>query len=393
MTMSIFAPTATASGSFPPVGSIERKYSREDLDWLWDVVGPVSPPPFTTTRVPEIPIALPSPPPPLYPSWFSPEPKDMLPDLKFPEGFIFGVDTAAYQVEGAAREEGKGPSMWDWATRQPGFVVDNTTGDVADLQYYLYKEDTARIAAIGMNAHSFSISWARIFPFGTADSPINQAGLDHYSDLIDYSLELGIEPVVTLFHWDMPLALQAYYGGFTSGEIVNDFVNYAKTVFKAFNGRVKTWYSNEWHLRVYAQLRLRLHLGTPSTNQTYTAGKLPCTLSMQHSLLESIYCRHIVDAPIIYAHAGAVQAFRAMNITGEIAFKSDDFVGIPWRANSTDDIEAVERHTAFQIGIFADPVFKGDWPKMLTDTLPESYLPRFTEEEKNDILGIWHSQL
>ncbi|KAK0234970.1 glycoside hydrolase superfamily [Armillaria nabsnona] len=94
-----------------------------------------------------------------------------------------------------------------------------------------------RSAALGVKAHSFSISWARIFPFGTADSPLNPAGIAHYSDVIDYHLAHGIEPVVTLFHWDVPLALQSFYGGFTSPNIVDDFVNYAKTIFKAFNGR------------------------------------------------------------------------------------------------------------------------------------------------------------
>ncbi|KAK7054366.1 hypothetical protein VNI00_003560 [Paramarasmius palmivorus] len=362
-TFSSSAVTATASAS----ATIGPNYSPEDLDRLWDVVGPVTPPPFTTTRVPELPIPLPSPPPPLYPSWFSPEPKNILPDLKFPEGFIFGVDTAAFQVEGAVKDEGKGPSVWDFITHQPGAVVDNTTADIADLQYFLYKEDTARVAALGVNAHSFSISWARIFPFGAADSPVNQAGLDHYSDLIDYSLQLGVAPVVTLFHWDTPLALQLSYGGFVSGEIVNDFVNYATTVFEAYNGRVKTWYTfNEPAVFCgqVAALNISFPVGVNSSNAAYRCS---------YNLLK--------------AHAGAVKAFREKNITGEIAFKNDNFVGTAWRANSTEDAEAVERHAAFQIGIFSDPVYKGDWPKILTDTLSEDYLPRFTEEEKNDILG------
>ncbi|KXN92057.1 Beta-glucosidase 1A [Leucoagaricus sp. SymC.cos] len=236
-----------------------------------------------------------------------------MPKLKLPKGFKFGVATAAYQVEGAAKSEGKGPTMWDWNSRQPNGVADGTTGDIVDLQYFLYKEDIARVAAIGLNVHSLSISWARIFPFGTSNSPINRAGLDHYSDLIDYHISKGVEPVVTLFHWDVPLALQAYYGGFTSPKIVNDFVK---------------------------------------------------------------------------AHAGAVKAFRQMKIQGEIAFKNDDFIGMPWRANNTEDQEAAERHAAFRIGAFSDPVYKtGDWPKIMTDTLPPEILPRFTEEEKKDLLG------
>jgi len=91
-------------------------------------VGPVEAPPITTTVVPETPVVLPSPPPTLYPSFYANAPKDILPNLKFPEGFFFGVDTAAYQVEGAVKDEGKGPSMWDWASRQPNAIADNTTG-------------------------------------------------------------------------------------------------------------------------------------------------------------------------------------------------------------------------------------------------------------------------
>ncbi|SJL09064.1 related to beta-glucosidase [Armillaria ostoyae] len=333
----------TTPTGFPPVGSIPRDYSSEGLERLWDMVGSVEPPPFTTTRVPTASVTLPPSPPPLYPSFYAPAPKDILPGLKFPNGFLFGVDTAAYQVEGATKNDGKGPTTWDWASRQPNAIADNTTGktstsDVVDLQYFLYKEDIMRSAALGVKAHSFSISWARIFPFGTADSPLNPVGIAHYSDgtsfkyleLIDYHLAHGIEPVVTLFHWDVPLALQSFYGGFTSPNIVDDYVNYAKTIFKAFNGRVKT-----------------------------------CEFLKRY-----------------------VAAFREMGISGEIALKNDDYVGTPWRSNSTEDPLAVERHAAFQIGVFSDPIYTtGDWPTILTDTLSPEYLPRFTEDEKKDILG------
>ncbi|KAF5370941.1 hypothetical protein D9615_009790 [Tricholomella constricta] len=384
-----FPAQPTSGASFPPPGSIPRDYSPAGLEELWDVVGPVEAPPFTTTRVPELPIAVPSSPPALYPSWFAPSPKDILPKLKLPKGFKFGVATASYQVEGAVKNEGKGPTMWDWNGRQPGGVVDNTTGDIVDLQYYLYKEDVARVAALGINAHSFSISWARIFPFGTADSPVNEAGLNHYSDLIDYHIKSGVEPVVTLFHWDTPLAIQAYYGGFTSSKVVDDFVNYAKTVFKAYNGRVKTWYTfNE--PRVYCS----------------QVGGYPFNASLAPGINSSTAPYHC-SYNVLKAHAGAVKgmlsrsspfkryvelssetAFRAMKIQGEIALKNDDYVGFPWRANNTDDIAAVERHAAFRIGSFSDPTYTtGDWPKIMTDTLPPSYLPRFTPAEKKDLLG------
>nr|GAT60644.1 glycoside hydrolase family 1 protein [Mycena chlorophos] len=466
----VFASQAVAqTAPFPAVGSIPQNFTPDGLEQLWDIVGPVQAPPFTTTYVPtSTSVPLPSPPPPLYPSFYAPAPKDVLPDLKFPPDFKFGVDTAAYQVEGAVKNEGKGPTLWDWNSRQPGGVFDNTTADVVDLQYYLYKEDVLRVAALGVNAHSFSISWARILPFGTKDSPVNQAGLDHYSDLINYHIAHGVEPVATLFHWDTPLALAAYYGGFTSPQIVDDFVNYAKIVFQAYNGRVKTWYTfNE--PRVYCSefsaypfnatlapgvnasmapyicsyYLLKAHVGavkagispdllgetwlqaTPNPLRSYLQGlhqrwptnKMYISEFGFMEPLEEIHTElfritedvartnyymtylgqillsiHEDGVPIAGAFAWAMldnaEWNIEMNITGEIAFKSDDFIGIPWRANNTDDTQAVERHAAFRIGVFADPLYTtGDWPTIMTDTLPPEYLPRFTEEEKKDNLG------
>ncbi|EPQ51427.1 glycoside hydrolase [Gloeophyllum trabeum ATCC 11539] len=287
-----------------------------------------------------------------------------MPNLPLPAGFIFGMSTSAYQVEGAVKEDGKGPSAWDWATRQPGGTTDGSTADITDLQYYLYKLDVARMANLGINAHSFSISWARIYPFGAADSPVNQAGIQHYSDMIDYHLQMGVQPIVTLFHWDTPLALVAYYGGFTSPQIVGDFVNYAKTVFEAYKGRVTTWYTfNE--PRVFCA-----QIATYPFNISLAAGVNSTTAPFQCSY------------NVVKAHVAVVKAFREMGIPGEIAYKNDDFVGTPWRANSTDDIEAVERHTAFQIGVFSEPIYgTGNWPQIMLDTLPPSFLPRFTPEE------------
>ncbi|KAJ3901102.1 glycoside hydrolase superfamily [Lentinula edodes] len=351
-------PTIGTTASFPDVGSFPRDYSPSGLEKLWDVVGPVESPPFTTTVVPQTPVVLPSPPPALYPSFYSPNPKDILPNLKFPKGFRFGVDTAAYQVEGATKDEGKGPSIWDWVSRQPGAIADNSTADVVDLHYYLYKEDIARISALGINTHSFSLS------------PINQQGLNHYADVIDSHLKANITPVVTLFHWDTPLALEVYYGGFTSPNITDDFINYAKTVFTAYNGSLAAILS-------VGGLRLvRDSILTLDIDLTYAPGVNISTAPYQCSY------------NLLKAHTGAVKAFREMKITGEIAFKSDDYIGILWRANNTDDIDAVERHAAFQIGVFADPIFvTGDWPQILKDTLPPDYLPRLTEEEQKDIQG------
>ncbi|KAF8125992.1 glycoside hydrolase family 1 protein [Boletus edulis] len=366
-------PTTKPTVTFPPAGSIPKDFSPQGLEELWNLVGPVEPPPFTTTREPSLPIPVPSPPPPLYPTWYAPEPSSIFLNLSLPEGFIFGVATSAYQVEGATKMEGKGPTIWDWLSRLPGFIQDNTTADITDLQYYLYKEDAARVAAIGVTAHSFSLSWARIYPFGVAGSPLNQQGLDHYSDVIDYHLSVGVEPVVTLYHWDTPLALTVYYGGFTSPQIVDDFIHYAKTVFQAYNGRVKTWYT----------------FNEPSVSCGFLS-QYPFNVSLAPGVNSST-APYQCAYNLLRAHAGAVKAFREMGIHGEIAYKNNDFLtsthsGLPWRANDTDDTEAVERHASFGIGMYANPVYvNGDWPQIVKDTLPESYLPRFTEQEMADL--------
>ncbi|KAJ3763081.1 glycoside hydrolase superfamily [Lentinula raphanica] len=368
------APTLTtttsfnpSSAPFPPVGSFPRDYSPAGLAKLWDVVGPVEVPPITTTVIPQTPIVLPSPPPALYPSFFAKAPEDILLDLKFPEGFFFGVASAAYQVEGAVKDEGKGPSLWDWANRQPGVVVDNTTGCRKNCRV----GRKLTLLLVSMNfPRSYIFVLTTILPFGAADSPVNQEGIDHYADVIATHLQFNVTPVVTLFHWDPPLALSAYYGGFASPNIVDDYIHYAKTVFTAYNGSVHTWYT----------------FNEPQVFCSELAG-FPFNLTLPNGVNSStaqFQCSYY----LLKAHAGAVKAFREMRITGEIAFKSADYVGMPWRANNTEDALAVERHAAFGLGIFADPVYTtGDWPQILKDTLPPDYLPRFTEEESKEILG------
>lgn len=128
---------------------------------------------------------------PLVPSYQS-----NLSDIKLPDNFLWGVASSAYQVEGAAKDEGKGPSIWDLIThRQPNAIADNSTGDVVASHYYLYKQDLARMKALGIPAFSPSISWPRIFPFGRG--PVNAAGVAHYDSVISTMVEMGITPVIT----------------------------------------------------------------------------------------------------------------------------------------------------------------------------------------------------
>ncbi|KAE8673153.1 Beta-glucosidase 1 [Hibiscus syriacus] len=147
----------------------------------------------------------------------------------FPKGFVFG--TSAYHVEGMTGQGGRGPCVWDVYVKQPGYIANNDTADVAVDQYPRYKEDIDLLAKFNFNAYRFSISWSRIFPDGVA----------YYNRLINYMVKKGITPYGNLNHYDLPLALQEKYGGYLSRQIVE---NYAEFCFKTFGERVKNWFTS-----------------------------------------------------------------------------------------------------------------------------------------------------
>lgn len=157
----------------------------------------------------------------------------------FSKHFLWGSASAAYQIEGAYREDGKGLSNWDEFVRLDGKTFKATNGDVAVDHYHHYQEDIRLMAKMGLKTYRFSISWARIYPEGVGS--VNEAGLKFYDSLIDECLKYGIEPMVTIYHWDLPLALVKAYNGWESREIVNDYVAYACTLFKRYGDRVNYW--------------------------------------------------------------------------------------------------------------------------------------------------------
>ena len=142
----------------------------------------------------------------------------------FPKNFLWGSASAAYQVEGAWNADGKGPSVWDLFTKIPGKTYKGSNGDIAVDHYHLYKVDVALMAEIGLKAYRFSVSWPRIYPRGKGE--LNEAGLDFYDRLINELLANDIEPVLTLYHWDVPQALMDEYGAWESREIIKAFDNY-----------------------------------------------------------------------------------------------------------------------------------------------------------------------
>ena len=195
----------------------------------------------------------------------------------FPENFLWGAATSAYQIEGAWDEDGKGESIWDRFAHTPGRILDDSTGDIACDHYHRWREDVALMRELGLKAYRFSISWPRILPGGRGE--INQAGLDFYSSLIDGLLEAGIEPFVTLYHWDLPQKLQDE-GGWAARSTAEAFVDYADVVSRHLGDRVKHWitHNEPWATTV---------MGYQNGSHAPGVRDYPAALKASHHLLLS----------------------------------------------------------------------------------------------------------
>ena len=177
---------------------------------------------------------------------------------RFPNGFLWGTATASYQVEGAAAEDGRGPSIWDTYSHSPGKVVNNSTGDVADDHFHRFKEDIQLMKWLGVKVYRFSVAWPRVFPQG-AGTP-NPKGLDFYNRLVDELVANGIQPFATLYHWDLPQALQDKVGGWESRDTSAAFANYAGYVAERLSDRVKHFFTiNEFGAFVELGYRIGIH--------------------------------------------------------------------------------------------------------------------------------------
>ena len=156
-----------------------------------------------------------------------------------PTSFLWGAATAAYQVEGAARSDGRGPSIWDVFCRIPGKVAGGHHGDVACDHYHRFAQDVELMRTMNLGAYRFSVSWPRVLPSGRGR--VNPAGLDFYDRLLDSLREAGIEPFVTLYHWDLPAALQFELGGWLHPDLPRIFADYADMLFDRLGDRVRFW--------------------------------------------------------------------------------------------------------------------------------------------------------
>lgn len=343
-------------------------FTQADLDKLWSVVEakvPVQRAAITTVLEPLPSFTTGPEPPPFRPEFIQYSTQN----LTLPKGFKYGVASAAQQVEGAVKDGGRGPTHWDYGCHNILAWCNNFTSDITVNTYYQYKQDIQRLKAMEVNTLSFSISWARIFPFATADSPVNQEGVDFYNNFINELIKNGIEPVATLFHWDTPINIMLKYGGFFNESVVADYNHYAKTVFSLFGDRVKQWVTfNEPN--VYCSQ----YTGYPFV------GYWPQGINASNAIFP---CAR----NLLLAHGNAVQTYRSLKgkngiLDGEIGMKFDSFKPIPFDPSSEEDVESTNRFVDFHIGLYAQPIYvNGTFPNNVRNTIPKSIMPDFSPDE------------
>lgn len=296
----------------------------------------------------------------------------------FPEDFTWGVSSSAYQIEGGWDADGKGPSIWDNFTHVPGNVNNNSTGDIACDSYNRVEEDIYMLRALGVKNYRFSLSWPRIFPTGRNNS-INSHGVAYYNRLIDGLIANNIAPIVTLYHWDLPQALQDI-GGWESNELIDLFNSFADFCFQTFGDRVKFWITiNEPN--IIAWMGYGKGLFPPNVKEP---GSAPYRVA--HILLK--------------AHARVYHTYDDKYRTsqgGVIALCPFISWAEPKTLSDPRDIEAADSYLQFLVGWFTHPIFKnGDYPEVMKwkvgnrselQNLPSSRLPVFTAEEREYIRG------
>jgi beta-glucosidase len=271
--------------------------------------------------------------------------------LSFPEKFVWGVATSSYQIEGAAKEDGRGESIWDRFARVPGKIVDSGNGDVACDHYHLYREDVALMKRLGVRAYRFSIAWPRILPAGRG--AVEPRGLDFYSRLVDALLEAGIEPYATLYHWDLPQVLENE-GGWAVRTTAEAFVSFAEVVTRRLGDRVRNWitHNEPWCASILGYQRA---LHAPGIENWTTA------LEASHHLLLS----HGWAVPVVRANVSDAKVGIAVNLNpGEPASPSEA------------DRDACRRFDGFFNRWFLDPLYGRGYPSdMIADYTADGHLP------------------
>ncbi|WP_341976240.1 GH1 family beta-glucosidase [Microbacterium sp. LTA6] len=255
----------------------------------------------------------------------------------FPENFLFGAATAAYQIEGAAFEDGRTASIWDAFARVPGAVINADNGDVACDHYHRYPQDVALMKELGLQTYRFSTSWSRVRPDGGA---VNAKGVDFYKRLVDELLGKDIVPWLTLYHWDMPQALELH-GGWTNRDTVSRFLEYADTMHDALGDRVHYWTT----------------LNEPwcSSFLSYTAGvHAPGRMDVGDGMLAAHH--------LLLAHGKTVQELRTRDPKLELGITLNLTVADPADPDAPADIDAARRIDGQFNRWFLDPIFRGNYP-------------------------------
>lgn len=287
--------------------------------------------------------------------------------IQFPDGFLWGAATSAYQIEGSPLADGAGPSIWQRFAHTPGMMSNGDTGDVACDHYRRMPEDVALMRELGLQAYRFSIAWARVLPQGRG--PVNARGLDFYERLVDALLANGVQPMVTLYHWDLPAALDDR-GGWLNPDIAEWFADYASVVYRKLDDRVKFWVTlNEpWVVTDGGYLHGALAPGHRSRYETPIAS---------HNLLR--------------AHGAAVKAYRAdgkhqvgLVVNIEPKYPASD---------SAEDKAATQRAEAYMNRQYLDPVFLGEYPPEMKEIFSDAW-PEWPDEDFElirqpiDFLGV-----
>ncbi|CAM8878852.1 unnamed protein product [Rhodiola kirilowii] len=300
----------------------------------------------------------------------------------FPSDFVFGAGTAAYQIEGAANKHGKKPSIWDVFTHNfSDRIADGSNGDVASDFYHRYKEDLKLMRDMGSDAFRFSISWSRLLPGGKLNEGVNQIGIDFYNNLINDILAHGLLPFATIFHWDLPQALEEEYGGFLSPRIVDDFKDFSELCYKQFGDRVKHWVTiNEpWSYSVSGY-----SLGNLAPGRCSRWVAKYCLVG--NSATEP----YIIGHHLILAHGAAVKVYREKYQASQKGTIGISHV-VHWMVPYSDteiDKKAAERELDFMYGWFMEPTTYGTYPSSMQELVGHR-LPNFTEEETQLIKGSY----
>lgn len=287
---------------------------------------------------------------------------------RFPEGFLWGAATSAYQVEGSPLADGAGPSIWHRFAHTPGNMVNDENGDVACDHYNRFREDVGIIQELGLNAYHFSTAWSRVLPEGTGQ--VNQKGLDFYDELVDALSQAGVSPVVVLYAWEMPAALQDR-GGWANRDSTEWFAEFASVMFERLGDRVTHW------LTMCEPMSIAHH--------GHTVGALAPGL-------RDLYTGLRVAHHLLLGHGRVVQTFRDSGATGQIGI-IHGMADIQPASDSEADRAAAKRTDEHFNALFLDPIMRGEYPPGIIDRWGEAW-PRVEDGDMDviatpmDFIGI-----